>query len=177
MALIALEGMEFFAKHGYYTEEQIIGGEYVVDVYITTRVEKAAVKDDLEETINYETVYLICKAAMKKSSKLIENVAERIALGLKFQFKNIDELKVRVKKKNPPLGGKVAAAIIEVDGSYSKSCGRCNRPLLCYADRTCWCMDALIYGKTLDHIKSQYGNKCLCGECMKFFAASMESQS
>ena len=35
MAVIALEGMRFFAYHGFYPEENIIGTNYVVDVYIT----------------------------------------------------------------------------------------------------------------------------------------------
>ncbi|MCR9289313.1 dihydroneopterin aldolase [Saprospiraceae bacterium] len=171
MAVISLEGMEFYAKHGYYDEETIIGGEYIVDVHIKTNVDKAAVSDDLGETVNYETVYLICKAVMKKPAKLIETVANRIALNLKHQFRNMSELSVKVIKKNPPLGGTVASASIEVDGSYTKKCGRCSRPMLCYGDNSCWCMDTLIYQKTLDQMRGHYGNQCLCKQCLEFFQA------
>jgi dihydroneopterin aldolase len=172
MAVIALEGMEFYAKHGFYEEEEIIGGEYVVDVFITTQVDRAAVSDDLSETINYETVYLICKAVMKQPTKLIETVAKRIALNLKNQFRNMSELRVKVTKKNPPLGGKVAAASIEVDGEYTKKCGRCSRPMLCYGDNSCWCMDTLIYKKTLEQMRGHYGNQCLCKSCLEYYQAS-----
>ncbi len=113
MALIALEGMHFHAFHGFYEEEQILGNDYVVDVYIETVFTKAAVDDDLYKTINYETVYLICESAMRRNSKLLEAVAERIALEIKHQFKDIRELKVRLKKLNPPLGGKVDAAYVD----------------------------------------------------------------
>ena len=34
MGQIALEGMEFFAFHGYYDEEQKIGNKYGIDLYI-----------------------------------------------------------------------------------------------------------------------------------------------
>jgi len=34
---IGLEGMEFFAYHGFYTEEQKIGTTFIVDVYISTK--------------------------------------------------------------------------------------------------------------------------------------------
>lgn len=170
MSVIALEGMRFFAYHGYYEEEQEIGGEYVVDVYVNTIFAKAAVDDDLTKTINYETIYLICEAAMRKRSKLLETVASKISLDIRHQFKFIKEMTVRVKKLNPPLGGRVAAAWVEVDGSYSKKCARCERPLLCYGDNSCWCVETQVFKKTLDQLKLHYGDQCLCRECLEFFA-------
>ncbi len=170
MATIALEGMRFFAYHGVYEEEQILGGDYIVDVEISTLVDKAAIEDDVFQTLNYETVYLICEAAMRKPANLIETVASRIALNIKHQFGFIKEMKVKVKKLNPPLGGRVESAWVEVDGHFSKKCARCSRPMLCYGDKSCWCMDMRVFDKTLDQIKSQFGNQCLCKECLSFFA-------
>ena len=169
MAQIALEGMHFYAYHGVYKEERLIGTDYIVDVYIETEVGRAAVEDKLEKTINYETVYLICKTVMNHPSKLIENVAAKISLRIKHQFKFVKEMKVRVRKKNPPLGGRVEWASVEVDGRFSKSCGRCGRPMLCYGDRTCWCLDAHIDKGTLEQLKISYGRNCLCQECIRFF--------
>ena len=169
MARIALEGMRFFARHGYYKEEQLCGGEYEVDVYLDVRVDKAAIKDDLRQTVNYETIYLICKLAMKKPAKLIETVAERIALGIKNQFGFINEMTVRVRKLNPPLEGPVSCAYVEVDGKFSKRCARCGKPMLCYGDSSCWCMDVPAFKGTLEHLKSEFGNQCLCKECIGFY--------
>ncbi len=171
MAAIALEGMKFYAYHGVYEEERILGGEYVVDVYITTVFAKAAIDDDLYKTINYETIYLICQIAMRKPSKLVEAVAERIGLGIRNQFKNISELNIRVAKLHPPLGGRVFQAVIETEGNYTKRCARCEKPLLCYGDGTCWCMDTRIFQKTLEHVQTHYGDKCLCGDCLNYFAS------
>ena len=172
MALIALEGMQFYAYHGVYPEEQKIGTDYIVDVYIDTFVDKPAGSEELKDTINYETVYLICEAVMRHPAKLIETVASRISLGIKNNWGFIKEMKVRVRKMNPPLGGIVKAAYVEVDGSFTKKCGRCGRPMLCYSDRTCWCMDAKLYPATLDHLKGEFGNQCLCKECVAFFMIS-----
>lgn len=169
MAQITLEGMEFYAYHGVYPEEQKIGTNYVVDVFIDAQVARAAVSDDLKETINYETIYLICESVMRHPSKLIETVAERIALGIKNNWGFIREMKVRVRKMNPPLGGIVKSASVEVDGNFSKKCGRCSRPMLCYSDKTCWCMDAKLYPATLDHLKGQFNHQCLCKDCVAFF--------
>ena len=169
MATIALEGMQFYAYHGYYKEERLIGTDYIVDVYIQADVDNAAVSDDLSETINYETIYHICEGVMREPSKLLENVAKRISLGIKNNYWFIQEMKIRVRKLNPPLGGRVASSYVEVDGHFSKKCGRCGRPMLCYADNTCWCMGTSLFQKTLEQLKGEYGNQCLCQECLQFF--------
>jgi len=170
MSVIALEGMRFRANHGFYKEEQILGGDYMVDVFITTVFTKASIDDDLKKTINYETIYLICEAAMKKNSKLLENVADRIAMDIKHQFSFLKELRVKVKKLNPPLGGRVESAWVEVDGHFSKKCARCARPMICYNDKSCWCLNTKVYKQTLEQMKTHYGNQCLCEECLQFFA-------
>ncbi len=169
MAVIALEGMYFFARHGYYDEEQLVGNEFVVDVYITTRTTDAAVTDDLRETINYETVYTICQLVMKRPTRLLETVAERIGLGIRHQFGYIKSLKVRVRKNNPPLNGPVAAAWVEIDGQYEKRCGKCGKPLICYRDHTCWCMDSRVPVKTREHLRARFDDNCLCPNCLKFY--------
>ena len=83
MAKIALEGMRFHAYHGFYNEERKTGGYYTVDVYIEKGLPRGVFQDDLTDTVNYETVHFICKAAMKKPTKLIETVAARIIVGIK----------------------------------------------------------------------------------------------
>ena len=55
--IIALEGMHFWAKIGYYEEEQIIGNEIHVDVYVDTKDLVLDGNDDLGSTLNYETIY------------------------------------------------------------------------------------------------------------------------
>ena len=45
--IIALEGMHFWAKIGYYEEEQIIGNEIHVDVYVDTKDIALDGNDDL----------------------------------------------------------------------------------------------------------------------------------
>ena len=42
MAKVGLEGVKFFAYHGFYEEEQQIGGEYILDVFVETNINSAA---------------------------------------------------------------------------------------------------------------------------------------
>ncbi len=170
MAIIALEGMKFYAYHGYYAEERVIGGEYLVDVDISTNTNKAAMSDELAKTINYETVYLIVEAEMRKPSKLLEQVLLRIIMGIKYQFDNIAGLEVKITKLNPPMQGQVASSSLSDSQSFKTKCGRCSRGLLCYGDATCWCNTTELYTKTQENVKEQFGGRCLCKNCLNFFS-------
>jgi dihydroneopterin aldolase len=116
MAKIVLEGMEFYAFHGYYPEETAIGGRFVVDVWIDTDFTTAAQTDALGHTVNYEVVYNIVACAMKKPAKLLETVGFGIKSDILQAFGGLctDDLLVRISKYNPPLGGKVLRTYIEV---------------------------------------------------------------
>jgi dihydroneopterin aldolase len=107
MGKILIEGMRIYAFHGCLEEEAKIGGNYRVDVAIETDFEKAAVTDDLNETIDYVTVYNLVKKEMAIRSKLIEHVGKRIQNALMETFGAIDGLEVKVVKIAPPMNGDV----------------------------------------------------------------------
>jgi 7,8-dihydroneopterin aldolase/epimerase/oxygenase len=169
MGLIALEGMRFHAYHGFYAEEQTMGNDYIIDVYITANTGLAAATDDLYQTINYETVYDICKIVMREKTKLLETIVERIIVGLKHQFSNIQQVKVRIRKVTPPLGGQVDFAVVEEEDSFASQCGRCGRGMICYGDHHCKCKEIKVHQRTQEAVLQQY-KRCLCPNCLKFFA-------
>ena len=102
---ITLEGMEFFAHHGYYQEEQKIGNKFAVDIMIVTDLSDAAEHDVLEETINYETLYKIIRHVMSEPTKLLEHLGKRIIDTVFEEFHQVSSVKVKVSKYNPPVGG------------------------------------------------------------------------
>ncbi len=147
MAIIALEGMHFRAMHGFYPEENIVGNDFILDVYVEADISGAARTDELYEelddedaeedipplSVNYETLYLICENEMRKTSKLLETVVQRIATRLHnyFTFEQDGEqiplirgARVRLRKLNPPLNGKVDAAFVEISTGSFKGGGR-----------------------------------------------------
>ncbi len=129
MATIALQGLRFFARHGYYEEEQILGNTFLLDVIVNAETEMAAVTDELYEpaeeeeeatepaptTVNYELLYFICQREMKEPAKLLENVVERIASRIQA-FDNVTGYLVRLRKQNPPLGGVADSAWVMTSG-------------------------------------------------------------
>lgn len=99
--------MEFFAYHGCFEEEQIIGTKFRIDLNIEANVDEAAETDDLSKTINYLSVYQMVKKQMEIKSRLLENVGKRILDELYNQFPGVIKAEVKVSKLNPPLGGKL----------------------------------------------------------------------
>jgi len=170
MAIIALEGMKFYAHHGVYEAEQKIGADYIVDVYIGTVITPNGEVEDLEKTINYESVFQLCKMEMSKPRKLLETVVTEIVKRLKGQFPNMMALKVRVRKLHPPLGGPVAAAWVEEDQMFMQTCPRCNKQFINYDPGDCWKRFPNLHPATRETLERQYPGKCLCDACLKFYA-------
>ncbi len=107
MSIISIEGMEFFAYHGCFTEEQIIGTNFNVDLFLTIDTSKAENTDNLYDTVNYQDVFQLVKAEMQVTSKLLEHVAKRILNVVIAKFPEIENATIKIKKLNPPLGGKM----------------------------------------------------------------------
>jgi 7,8-dihydroneopterin aldolase/epimerase/oxygenase len=114
MGLISLEGMEFFAYHGHFKEEQIIGTRFTVDLYMETDTNEAEVSDNLAKTVNYQEVYNLISNEMSIKSHLLENVARRILDSVAREFPQIDACRIKIAKMNPPVGGKVEKVSVEL---------------------------------------------------------------
>ncbi|MDQ3015825.1 MAG: dihydroneopterin aldolase [Bacteroidota bacterium] len=110
MAQIKLQGMSFFAHHGYYTHERTRGNNYIIDVNLESNIDLAALHDDLHATINYEIIYQICHDVMEQACRLIETVAYRIAHEIRATFPDVSNIEVTIHKLQPELGGQVDSA-------------------------------------------------------------------
>lgn len=113
---IELKAMRFYAYHGVGIQEQHVGNTFVVDLLLTAPLEKAILSDNLEETINYATLYELVKKEMLQPSLLLEHVAGRILFSIKRQFPQVEEVEVKVAKLNPPFGGDVYSASVILKG-------------------------------------------------------------
>jgi dihydroneopterin aldolase len=115
MGLIKIENMEFYAFHGHYREEQIVGNRFIVDLTIETDMSVPSKSDNLKDAVNYQKAYLIIKAEMEKKSYLLENIAGRILDALYDEMSGIKKATIRVSKMNPPMGGKIGSVSVILD--------------------------------------------------------------
>ena len=115
MGLIVIENMEFYAFHGHYREEQIVGNRFVVDLMIETDMTVAAKSDNLKDAVNYQKAYQIVKSQMDRKSYLLENIAGRILDALYAELEGIKKATVKVSKVNPPMGGKIGSVSVVME--------------------------------------------------------------
>jgi len=107
MGQLVLENMEFYAHHGHFKEEQIIGGHFSVDLVIDTDLTAVAASDNLSDTVDYSRIYEAVKTEMALPSKLLEHVAKRIIDAVYMVSADIKKVTVTVSKLNPAIGGKM----------------------------------------------------------------------
>lgn len=115
---IALNGIKIYAYHGVGEQETKVGNHFVVDICLTAPVENAVRSDELEDTINYASVYAIVKEEMAIPSRLLEHAAGRIMKSLKEHFPKLTAIEVKLAKLTPPFGGDVYSAAVILSDIY-----------------------------------------------------------
>ena len=109
---IHLSGMEFYAHHGCFEEERLVGAHFKVDLVLEYDALQASATDDIAQTINYQSVYLDVKKIMQAPVNLLETLCQKILSLLKEKYPKILSAEVTVHKINPAFGGKVEAVAV-----------------------------------------------------------------
>ena len=115
MGVIQIEGMEFYAWHGHFAEEQIVGNRFIVDLTLFTACSAAAKSDDLVDALDYQGAYTIVKEEMQIKSHLLEHVAGRILDRLYQTYDSIGKAKLKISKINPPMGGQIGRVSVTLE--------------------------------------------------------------
>ena len=86
--------MRFFAHHGCFHEEKVIGNHFVVDFEAWTDTRAASESDALEDTLNYQIIFDIVKEEMAVSSNLLEHVCGRILRRFRAAFPAVERARI-----------------------------------------------------------------------------------
>lgn len=116
---IQLQGLEFFATHGLYKEENRLGNRFRVDVHLLLDVPFDPDDLRIENTIDYAGVYAIVKAEMETVCPLLESLGQRMIRRITSQFPDLLRLDVAVSKANPSIGG--LCEWVRVNSHWEKS--------------------------------------------------------
>jgi len=114
MGFIQIKDMEFYAFHGHFKEEQIVGARFLVDLTMETDTDKPGESDELRDAVNYQKAYLIIKKEMETKSHLLEHIATRILNALYSEMKGIKKATIKVSKMNPVMGGRIGSVSVEI---------------------------------------------------------------
>ncbi len=104
MITIHLNDLRFYAFHGVYEEEKILGNEFVINAFVAFD-EAQNIISSIQDTINYTSVYNIIKAVMSIPTSLLETVIMAIGNEIYNHFKFINYIKISIVKLHPPIEG------------------------------------------------------------------------
>lgn len=112
MAIIEIEKMEFYAFHGHFKEEQIVGNKFQIDLTIEADLDRASETDRLEDTLDYQVAFRLVKKEMDKNSNLLEHIGKRILDSIYSNLEGVKKATVRIRKMNPPMGGHINSVAV-----------------------------------------------------------------
>lgn len=115
MDKLIMEDIQLYGYHGVLPEENRLGQKFIVSIEAELDLRPAGSTDSLEETINYVEIYEEIKCVVQLTPyRLIEAVAEAIANKLLMIYPEIKQIKVRVKKPNPPFEIYFSGVTVEI---------------------------------------------------------------
>ncbi|HOF89564.1 MAG TPA: 5-formyltetrahydrofolate cyclo-ligase [Armatimonadota bacterium] len=112
---LRLRDMTFYGHHGAHEHERLTGIRLAIDADLRLDVQAPGLTDDLTTTVDYPAIYgLIAAIQGGQSFHLLESLAARIADAVLAEFPAIAEIRVRVRKFHPPVGGPLDAFEVEL---------------------------------------------------------------
>lgn len=96
--VIEIEGMEFFAYHGCFEAEQIVGNKFTVYACLHYDCERAALSDQISDALSYQTAYEVIAREMMKRSHLLEHVGQRMLDALYVAFPQLEYAKSKSQR-------------------------------------------------------------------------------
>ncbi len=116
MITIELNDLHFFAFHGMYEEEKLLGNTFVVNASLSFNANKKI--STIQQTINYVSVYNIIKQRMQIPTALLETLVEDLA-GLIYELDNrIKSVSIAVTKKNLPVANMEGSVSVTLKKEY-----------------------------------------------------------
>lgn len=111
---VVLHDLRFYAFHGYYPEEQVLGNEFMVTVDAAFD-RPLTDTETLDNTVDYEWVYGVIREEMEQPRKLLETVAAAILNRIRHHYVFVREISVQLTKCHPPFGGDQAKATVALN--------------------------------------------------------------
>tara|TARA_B100001287_G_C22607554_1_gene493463 strand:+ start:823 stop:1176 length:354 start_codon:yes stop_codon:yes gene_type:complete len=115
MGLITVEGIRVFAYHGHLPEEAVLGGQFIVNVWVTADTTEVETSGDLNDTVDYVKIIEIVKEQMAIRADMIELPAKRIVDAI-LSINRVKKVKVEVEKIQPPINATFDKISVTTEG-------------------------------------------------------------
>ena len=101
---IRIRGLEIFAYHGVYSEEQSKGQNFLINATLYTDTRNAGNNDEIEDTVDYGAICLYMKKYMLSNRKnLLETITNSMARSILIRFPGVREIDLEIMKPEAPI--------------------------------------------------------------------------
>lgn len=114
---VKINNAKFYARHGYFPEEQLTGNTFYVNISIAQNIH-GGLTDELADTIDYGDLYEITKKEMAITSKLLEDILQRILNQIEHRYNSLREVILSIKKQSPPFSGDCDSSEVILQKEY-----------------------------------------------------------
>ena len=113
---VEIQGLEVYANHGVYAEENKLGQKFVVSLVLYTDTASAGRNDDLSASIDYgQVAHEVDRFMHEHTFRLIEAVAEGVADMLLNTHDLLMAVRVRIEKPWAPVGLPLKTVAVEIE--------------------------------------------------------------
>ena len=121
---ITLKNMAFYGFHGTNAHETELGQRFFIDVDMFLDLGEGINTDELENTVNYKSVYEEIKSiTMSSRFHLLESLAHSIARTILTRYE-LERIIIRIRKPSVPLQGILDHVEVEIDRSREDILGK-----------------------------------------------------
>ncbi len=118
MDKIIAHGLVFYGRHGVLEAEKNTPQRFEIDLILHKDVKDAAVRDDINYTIDYADIfYNVRKIVENESYNLIETLAENICKMILDRYATVQKAEVTVYKPCAPVEGEFKYFAVKIERS------------------------------------------------------------
>ena len=119
---IKIEGLEIFANHGVFPEENVLGQKFIVSATLYTDTRKAGKTDELTASIHYgEVSAFITEFVKSHTYKLLERVAEELVEDMLQKFDGLEKVTLEIQKPWAPVGLPLETVSVKIERCWNEA--------------------------------------------------------
>ncbi len=113
---IRIENLAVYANHGIFPEERKLGQKFIVSAVLYLNLRKAGIRDDIKSSVNYSEACQFIEDFMKNNTYcLIEAAAEKTAEAILEKYRNIDKVRLEIKKPWAPVSQHLETVAVRIE--------------------------------------------------------------
>jgi dihydroneopterin aldolase len=112
---IRLNSISIFAYHGVYEKEIEYGNNFEIDLETEMPDNLGTATDDLHDALDYTKLYnVVIAVSSSRRYNLLEALAHDICKKTLEDFPMLNNVVVKIRKLNPPIGGEMKNVEVEI---------------------------------------------------------------